>query len=299
MEQTGNDRSGGPGRRSRVFPVLPLMLSLAIWLTASACSFTTHCLNGETPAEVRPTREIAAVLVVDDAADGEEVRDILEKACGIFYEQTGIELTVKDTLTIEWAPGTRDEMLGQLIDAMKTYPKPFDMAIAFYDMDPAEALVFNMFGGWTGAIDDEYRRYVVLRRDNPQVLVHELGHAFLFRHVHTGEAMSAYTICVVGDHLCANKTVCFSEEDRKEIARNKWRDFSVAPDISERQDLIHGYAYSRTWLGLLWDTITYPFRMFGSRTPPKKEQKARFLSPPRHYEATVMSALPSENFFYP
>ena len=37
--------------------------------------------------------------------------------------------------------------------------------------------------------------------------------------------MSDFTLCFVGDHLCANSSVCFQEKDRREIAENKWRDF--------------------------------------------------------------------------
>ena len=65
------------------------------------------------------------------------------------------------------------------------------------------------------------------------VLVHELGHAFIFDRVHSGGVMSDFTLCFVGDHLCANSSVCFQEKDRREIAENKWRDFSAEVDCVE------------------------------------------------------------------
>jgi hypothetical protein len=95
----------------------------------------------------------------------------------------------------------------------------------------------------------------VIRRDEPRVLVHELGHAFLFEHVHTTGAMTAYAVCAFGDHLCLNNSLCFGNDDLAAIAQHKWRDFSEVAPLSERQDLINGYFYVKTVLRYLYDLV--------------------------------------------
>ncbi len=107
-------------------------------------------------------------------------------------------------------------------------------------------------------IDDEYRRFIVVRRDRVRVLVHELGHAFLFRRVHTGGVMEAFNVCMIGDRLCDNDSVCFLDSDAAEIIRNKWRDFEEKPDLPERQNLISGYAYFKTYLKLFLELFASP-----------------------------------------
>ena len=118
-------------------------------------------------------------------------------------------------------------------------------------MNAGEMIVTDFFGGWMAAIDDVYRRYIVLKSYRPHVVVHELGHAFLFEHVHTGGVMSSFQFCLAGDNLCPASSVCFTEEDRKEISRNRWRSFSVMPELNERQDIIHVYLFVKTPLRVL------------------------------------------------
>ena len=117
-----------------------------------------------------------------------------------------------------------------------------------------KSLAFNIAGGWLGAIDDVYRRYIVIRRDEIRVVVHGLGHVFLFEHLHTGGGMTAFGLCAFGDHLCFNSSVCFDEEDLAAIARINGGLSTVAP-LSERQDLINGYYYVKTVFRYLYDFV--------------------------------------------
>ncbi len=262
-------------RLNRIFLLVSaVFLGMVVCLAGSGCGLTRQCVTGEPPvAENLPVRELATVVVSDESANQEDVENLVREANEAFYEQTGIRLVVKDRLVVTWQHSSRHGTLQELVDNMKTYGKPFDIAIGFYEMGPLDRLEFNLVGGWAGVIDDVYRRFVVVRRDNLHALVHELGHIFLFDHKHTGGVMSAYTVCMVGDHICNNYSICFSEEDRKEIVRNKWRDFSVKPELSEREDLIEGFSYNKTWLGLVLDLFKWPFTRPAddSRRSPKRQ----------------------------
>jgi hypothetical protein len=243
-----------PKLRGRFCRVNKTVLAVAVCLIVSACGAGIHCANPAVsePAKT-PVRDVRAVIVTVDETDRDAIKNNVEKAFDIFFEQTGIRLSIQDWKTIQWQSPSRGQLLQQLVDEMHGYEKPYDIAIGFYDMNPLERLGFNLAGGWMGAIDDVYRRFIVIRRDQLHVLVHELGHAFVFDHVHSGGVMTDFTLCFVGDHLCANSSVCFLEKDRREIVENKWRDFSTMPPLSERQDLIHGYAYSKPVFRLLYD----------------------------------------------
>ena len=232
----------------------------------SGCGLARECLSGAEPGpESLPVRDVATVVVVDETANREGVKALLGEAREIFYEQTGVRLVFKDWLTIRWKSSSRSGTLQELADVMKTYQEPFDLAIGYYEMGPLDLLVFNTFGGWQGVIDDNYRRFVVIRRDNLHVVMHELGHAFLFKHLHSAGVMSAYSLCLVGDHMCNNYEVCFSDSERREIAHNKWRDFGRQPDLPEREDQIK-YTYSKTPLQLLIDLFKLPFTIWSDRT---------------------------------
>jgi len=208
--------------------------------------------------ELRHVRNVSAVIVIDEQTARDGMAEFLEEAFGIFFRQTGIRARIGDWKTTRWKGSSRTELLQQLEDEMRRYGRPFDVAIAIYEMDPLQQLGFNLVGGWGGVIDDEYRRFIVVRRDRVRVLVHELGHAFLFRRVHTGGVMEAFNVCMIGDRLCDNDSVCFLDSDAAEIIRNKWRDFEEKPDLPERQNLISGYAYFKTYLKLFLELFASP-----------------------------------------
>ena len=243
-----------PQLTGRPFRVKRMILAVAISLILSACGTGRYCANPALSETGKaPVREVRTVIVTADDADRDAIKSNVAEAYDIFLEQTGIRFFIQDWKRIRWQGSSRGALLQQLVDEMRGYDKPYDIAIGFYDMTPIERLGFNLAGGWMGAIDDVYRRFIVIRRDQLHVLVHELGHAFIFDRVHSGGVMSDFTLCFVGDHLCANSSVCFQEKDRREIAENKWRDFSTMPPLSERQDLIHGYTYSKPFFRFLYD----------------------------------------------
>ncbi len=233
-------------------------IAIALFFALTGCSLRSvrECASPE--QELRNVRNVSAVVIVDESADRGETTRFLDEAFRIFFGQTGIRVRIEGWKTIRWQGSSRTELLRQLADEMQSYGRPFDIAIAMYEMDPLDRLGFNLVGGWTGVIDDEYRKFVMVRRHRTRILVHELGHAFLFDHVHTGEVMDAFNVCAIGDRLCDNESVCFLDRDIREILRNKWRDFDAKPDLPGRQDLISGYAYCKTYLKLFFEVFAPP-----------------------------------------
>jgi hypothetical protein len=220
------------------------------------CTTDKYCLKELTPEPPSTSIcDLRIVVVTAKDTDKSKVRDLVEEASQALFAQTGIRASVRDWITIEWRTSSRSLAVQQLADRMKEYDKQFDVAIGYLDMDLLQRLAFNVTGGWSGAIDDVYRKYIVIRRDEVHVLVHELGHAFLFEHVHTGNAMTAFAVCAFGDHFCLNNSLCFGQEDLAAIAQNKWRYFSEVVPLSERQDLINGYFYVKPVLRYLYDLI--------------------------------------------
>ena len=231
---------------------IALIITMAALMTGCA---TTKCsINADAAVENLPVRTLKAVIFIDTAEPDPDLKKLLKESFANFYEQTGIRFVVQDWKTIRWHASSRSALLQQLAEEMIDYDEIYDIVIGFYDMKPMERLGFNLRGGWTGAIDDIYRKFIVIRRDNMHVLVHELGHTFLFEHIHTGGVMSAYQLCPIGDHLCTKSSVCFLESDRKMILHNKWRDFNSKPELKEKQDLDHGYAYAKTFLSAFSET---------------------------------------------
>lgn len=225
-----------------------IALIIAIAASMNGCAGTRCAINADDEKKNFPVRTLTAVIVIDNADSRPELSKLVEESFTVFFEQTGIKVIVRDWKTISWHATSRSGLLQQLAEEMFEYENLYDIVIGFYDMNAVQRLGFNFGGGWTGAIDDVYRKFIIIRRDDMHVLVHELGHAFLFEHTHTGGVMSAYQLCAIGDHLCTGSSVCFLESDRSSILRNKWRDFNSRPELKEKQDFINGYDYAKTFL---------------------------------------------------
>ena len=173
-----------------------------------------------------PVRQVAVVVLVPDDRHLTELGKIIDECSQLLFQQTGIRIFVKNYQTISWKSSDRAGMLQQVSDSMKAFSDPYDMAVAFAPMSFPQLLSFAAFGGWEGVIDDVYRRYIVLRTIDSNVLLHELVHGFLFSNTHTHGLMSATRICLVPGIACFHRSMDLDREDREEVMRKKWRNFS-------------------------------------------------------------------------
>ncbi len=180
-----------------------------------------------------PQREIRVVTLTPDERKVPAIRALLQKASEALSDQVGIRLVEQDRKLIEWQSRDANEMLGQMAEIMKDYDKPYDIAIAYQDLNALQVMQHFLIGAWEGAIDDTYRRFIIIRKMNVEALMHEICHAFLFSTLHSGGLMTGLTFYLLPGTVPLNRSIYLLAEDRKEILTNKWRDFSTPPNLSQ------------------------------------------------------------------
>ncbi len=166
------------------------------------------------------------------------IDELVRRGSDALFEQVGITLKIIDWKPIEWQPGGRAEALAQVVHAAARYDKPYDIVLALREFAFPELMRYALVGGWEGVIDDTYRRFIVIRRMTVQVLLHEVCHSFLFTENHSWglrHLMQPVTFYVVPGIMPLNRSVYLKENDRKEILKNKWRDFSMPPALARSQ----------------------------------------------------------------
>src|SRR4030066_35282 len=109
------------------------------------------------------------------------------------------------------------------------------------DVFIAALSVFVPIPSWMGVIDNAHRRFILLKRNDVYVLSHEILHAFIFSKDHGGGVMAAAQIEILPFMHAINRTLYLSPEDRKEVLRNKFRNFGedieqkIALESNEKQ----------------------------------------------------------------
>jgi hypothetical protein len=204
-------------------------------LTSAACGTlgTTVSLlsDADFQKENLPGREIRVVILTADESKMPVIRKLLREASDALEEQVGMTLAEKDVRSIEWQSGDIDKMLGQMAAMMEGYNEPYDLAIAFRDFSFPKLMQYLSLGAWEGAIDDRYRRLIIIRKMDVEVLLHEICHGFLFSRIHSHGLMTPMTVYLLPGLISLNRSIYLSTKDRKEILANKWRDFSQLPDL--------------------------------------------------------------------
>lgn len=210
-------------------------LSLLLCLSALGCSTISsgppsppsHLFTG-------PERQIRLVVLAPTPESKAVIESIVDQASISLFEQAGMSLVIVDWRSIEWTSGNRGLMLNQVAQEMRSYGKPYDIAVAFQDFGIPQLLQYLLVGTWEGVIDDTYRRFIIIRRMTAQVLLHEICHAFLFSHDHSWglrHLMTPLTVYILPGIMPLNRSNYLSEKDRAEVLRNKWRDFSALPPL--------------------------------------------------------------------
>lgn len=207
----------------------PIILVLLILLTNSCSTVRPHLADESFRKENHPVRELQVLVAYEDPRHIENIEKVVREASEILGAQTGITLRIQEYVPIAWENRSPSGMLQTLYHRVQ--PFSFDLAVGFSPHNPGESLVKNLFGTWEGVIDDTFRRYIVMRVFDRRVLAHEVGHAFMFDRLHSSHGlMSAVTLYLVPG-IPLNESIYLTEEDRREMLRNKWRDFAVMPDM--------------------------------------------------------------------
>lgn len=185
-------------------------------------------------SENLPVKELKVVAIID--RNGHSKRDIvehIEEVSHLMTEQVGINLKIVDWVPISYEHFNPEKRAYQIMEQLSLNGyKSYDIAIGFGSSPLPEKIVSNIIGGVPGAIEDDYRRHIALKGLNLQVTIHEIFHCFIFSHDHSNFGiMQSIQIKLLP--LTPSLNVCnyLSREDREEVLRNKWRDFSKKPMI--------------------------------------------------------------------
>ncbi len=211
-------------------PTLSLCCALLflLWSCGSFGTIKDLVHTEELHRENGPTREVRAVVLTQNSNMLPAIRELLREASDALRPQVGVALVETDVVVVKWESADNEEILNQVAKHLSSYGKPYDIAIAFRDFTFLQTLQYYFFGCQEGAMDDLYRRFIVVRKMEARVLMHELCHGFLFSRTHTRGLMTDIVLHVLPG-ITLNHSIYLVNEDRKEILANKWRDFSVVP----------------------------------------------------------------------
>lgn len=210
-----------------------LVICSLVVLLAGCLPFTNmpgtvkgHIDNPEFQAQNQPYRGLKVLLYVPSGNSELEAKAMgtLQEVSDLFLKQTGIYFQTIEVRYLDSTPFGFREMLrlGPRLTEKEWYK--FDIAIFIVEGIKSVDLLAPIGMIWFGVIEDTYRRFIYIRSVATWVIAHELGHAFILDHGHSTCLMASGLFVMPYCHY-------FTMEDWKEIQRNKWRDFSVRPDI--------------------------------------------------------------------
>ncbi len=207
---------------------LVLLLPLVCLLGCYSGSVKPLLNRPEYKAENEPIRTLRVLLITDDTYRKDETEKFVSKCSRLVEMQVGMRLEIVDGYEIKWEDELDDIIKMEIRIATDTWSKrdQFDIALTFV------YFVHNIAGGKLplGATDTFFWRYLFVRELDPYILLHELFHAFLLERSHSKDWVMRGARPPYG-----NEWYWLTPEDRKEVLRNKWRDFNVMPATGEEE----------------------------------------------------------------
>ena len=211
--------------KAKIFPLLLILLCLVGCYGGSVKPLLNR---PEFRAENEPIRTLKILLITDASYRKDEIEKFVSKCSRLVERQVGIRLEIQDWYQIKWEDELDDIIKTEMRIAADTWNKrdQFDVALTFV------YFVHHIAGGKLplGATDTFYWRYIFVRELDPYILLHELFHTFSFRKGHSKDWVMRGARPSYG-----NEWYWLTPEDRKEVLRNKWRDFNVMPVNGEEE----------------------------------------------------------------
>jgi tetratricopeptide (TPR) repeat protein len=206
-----------------------VLLTLLLCLLGCYAGSVKPLLNRpEFKAENEPVRTLRVLLITDNSYRKDEIEKFVSKCSSLVEIQVGIRLEIQDWYQIKWENERDDITKMEIRIATDTWSKrdKFDITLTFVHF------VHNIAGGKLplGATDTFFWRYIFVGELDPYILLHELFHAFLLKRGHSKDWVMRGERSPYG-----NEWYWLTPEDRKEVLRNKWRDFNVMP-TTEREE---------------------------------------------------------------
>lgn len=220
-----------------------------------------------------PVRVLRVLVMSDGTYKEAEIEKFVAKCSGLSEVQVGLKLVIWGWHPIRW--GTERNVVPKMIVRMveETWGKreDFDIAVGLTFFESFEGPDKLMLG----AIDTFFWRYILVRELDPQVLLHELFHAFLPEKAHAQEWVMREM-----KHPYGSEWYWLRPEERKEILQNKWRDFNVMPAHARKGRLTSTKAdfYSSLgWFHLSSDELAEAFFYFDKAIETERNHANGFM----------------------
>lgn len=189
-------------------------------LTGCATTHTTQVPNDS-------VRTIAALVVYDPSYSRADVEECLGRSNLTLLSEFGIRVELVEVRSYEWV---RSDDMDVLLDQMArlNQDNAYDMVIGFTKRTALATVTDNLIAGWSGVIDDIWRRYIVVKSIDDYILTHELVHAFVlkFGHQWSFGQLSAIQVSILPFLPVTVRSRTISDSVYQEVMKNKWRDFN-------------------------------------------------------------------------
>jgi len=208
---------------------ITLLLLLACLLGCAAGSVKPLLDQPDFKAENQPIRTLRILLITDDSYRKDEIEKWISRCSNLLEVQVGIRLEIGDWYRITWEKELSDIFRTHIRIAADSWSKreTFDVAVApvyfVHRIDGRKLLL--------GAVDTFFWRYIFVKELDPNILIHELFHAFLLSADHSDDWIMRAERSPYGIEW-----YWLTSEQRKEVLRNKWRDFNVMPVTGQEEE---------------------------------------------------------------
>ena len=218
-----------------------ILLIFLIFLAGCAHMGTIKSqLNDETfQAENFPYRDLSVCVISDGSWPKESIETTISDASNSMAEQVGIRLRTDRWIDHPLPSFSPTQGLQSVAGTIgEDHPK-CDLVIGFSSRGVFSHLLETAFWfAWLGAIDDNLRKFIIIKFLDERVVIHEICHAFVFSKNHgISGVLTAVPFKIPLLPVIFNLPKYVSREDRLEILTNKWRDFNEKPVIPERYQI--------------------------------------------------------------
>jgi hypothetical protein len=183
-----------------------------------------------------PLRTLSVCVISQGSWPKERIEATLSDLSSSLAEQVGVSLRVDRWIDHPIPSFVPIQGLQNLVEIIGKEHQRYDLVIGFSSRGVvSNAVELVSWTAWLGAIDDSYRKFIIIKFLDQRVLMHEICHAFVFDRRHsTSGVMSAAIVKLPLLPILFNFPEYVSEEDRQKILQNKWRSFNEKPVIPEQ-----------------------------------------------------------------
>lgn len=205
---------------------------ILIALILSGCAMSPHHFNADELAPKPGDRVLSAIVLYDSGFSRAQCQETVSQASQHLQGYHGISILPVEWVPYAWQHSDINHLLGEewrYVDGRTD----FDIVIGFYSQPIAGSFLGGLVGDWKAVTDDTYRRYVVLKSTDWYDLAHEVTHGFMLSHTHDFWGIMAaaqHALPFVPLYL---RSAHVSDGLKAEVARNKWRDFSLEVNLGE------------------------------------------------------------------